>query len=232
MIQRLSKGVLPPNTSIQKDALLALSKSATVFVNYLSSHANDHAMAANKKTIQPLDVLAVLAELEFETFAPRLEAELAKYNAIQCDKRNSYRRKVREDKRSNGGAPGAAAAAASDQPMSIDQLTALDSEVHRDGDQHEDSEPSAKRARRDVAYANGDGNGVASEGDVSEPESLDEEGEGDGDDDEVEDSAVEEDGEGEGEVGGETLLEDPMEMEERDEGGDDDSLDDDDVDSD
>ncbi|KAK5005069.1 hypothetical protein LTR39_006018, partial [Cryomyces antarcticus] len=37
MIQRLSKGVLPPNTSIQKDALLALSKSATVFVNYLSS---------------------------------------------------------------------------------------------------------------------------------------------------------------------------------------------------
>lgn len=37
MISRLSKGVLPANTQIQKDALSALSKSATVFVNYLAS---------------------------------------------------------------------------------------------------------------------------------------------------------------------------------------------------
>lgn len=37
MVQRLAKGVLPPNTQIQKDALLAMSKSATVFVNYLTS---------------------------------------------------------------------------------------------------------------------------------------------------------------------------------------------------
>lgn len=37
MIQRLAKGVLPANTSIQKDALLALSKSATVFVNFIAN---------------------------------------------------------------------------------------------------------------------------------------------------------------------------------------------------
>lgn len=37
MIARLAKGVLPPNTQIQKDALLALHKSATVFVSYLAS---------------------------------------------------------------------------------------------------------------------------------------------------------------------------------------------------
>jgi len=36
MVQRLAKGVLPPNTQIQKDAITAMSKSATVFVNYLS----------------------------------------------------------------------------------------------------------------------------------------------------------------------------------------------------
>jgi hypothetical protein len=36
MVQRLSKGVLPPNTQISKDALLAISKSSTVFVNYLT----------------------------------------------------------------------------------------------------------------------------------------------------------------------------------------------------
>lgn len=37
MIGRLAKGVLPPNTQIHKDALLALHKSATVFVSYLAS---------------------------------------------------------------------------------------------------------------------------------------------------------------------------------------------------
>jgi DNA polymerase epsilon subunit 3 len=35
--QRLAKSVLPPNTTIQKDALLAIQKAATVFVSYLSS---------------------------------------------------------------------------------------------------------------------------------------------------------------------------------------------------
>ena len=37
MVARLAKGVLPANTQIHKDALLALHKSATVFVNYIAS---------------------------------------------------------------------------------------------------------------------------------------------------------------------------------------------------
>ena len=37
IVQRLAKGMLPANTQIQKDALLAMSKSATVFVNYITS---------------------------------------------------------------------------------------------------------------------------------------------------------------------------------------------------
>ena len=36
MVQRLAKGVLPPNTQIQKDSILAMQKGATVFVNYLA----------------------------------------------------------------------------------------------------------------------------------------------------------------------------------------------------
>lgn len=37
MVARLAKGVLPANTQIQKDALLALHKSATVFINFIAS---------------------------------------------------------------------------------------------------------------------------------------------------------------------------------------------------
>lgn len=36
MVQRLAKGVLPPNTILHKDAILAMSKGATVFINYLA----------------------------------------------------------------------------------------------------------------------------------------------------------------------------------------------------
>ncbi|PSN73218.1 histone-fold-containing protein, partial [Corynespora cassiicola Philippines] len=76
IVQRLAKGVLPPNTQIQKDALLAMSKSATVFVNYLTSCAAENAARSNKKTVMPKDVFDAMAELEFEAFLPRLEAEV------------------------------------------------------------------------------------------------------------------------------------------------------------
>jgi len=76
MVQRLAKGVLPANTQIQKDALLAISKSATVFVNYLATHANDNAVRANKKTIQPKDIYDSIHDLDFDEFLPRLQAEL------------------------------------------------------------------------------------------------------------------------------------------------------------
>ncbi|CAK1356131.1 DNA polymerase epsilon subunit D [Cercospora beticola] len=98
MVARLAKGVLPPNTQIHKDALLALHKSATVFVNFIASNSNDNAQAAGKKTIAPQDVMAALKDSEYEMFIPRLEAELKKYNDTQCDKRNTYRRKVKADK--------------------------------------------------------------------------------------------------------------------------------------
>nr|POE54877.1 dna polymerase epsilon subunit d [Quercus suber] len=100
MVARLAKGVLPPNTQIQKDALLALHKSATVFVSYIASNSNENARTNNKKTIAPTDVFAALKDAELENFLPRLEAELQKYNDIQCEKRNTYRRKVKEEKAS------------------------------------------------------------------------------------------------------------------------------------
>lgn len=56
MVARLAKGVLPANTSIQKDALLALHKSATVFVNYIAStYVRSHFRGSDPSpTISPL----------------------------------------------------------------------------------------------------------------------------------------------------------------------------------
>ncbi|KAF5577740.1 DNA polymerase epsilon subunit D [Fusarium pseudocircinatum] len=98
IITRLSKGVLPPNTQIQANAIMALSQSTTVFINYLASHANENTVNAGKKTISPADVFKALEETEFAFLKEPLEAEFAKFNAIQTEKRTSYRQKVRAKK--------------------------------------------------------------------------------------------------------------------------------------
>ncbi|CVL10364.1 hypothetical protein FPRO06_01248 [Fusarium proliferatum] len=98
IITRLSKGVLPPNTQIQANAIMALSQSTTVFINYLASHANENTINAGKKTISPADVFKALEETEFAFLKEPLEAEFSKFNAIQTEKRTSYRQKVRAKK--------------------------------------------------------------------------------------------------------------------------------------
>lgn len=75
IITRLAKGVLPPNTQIQTNAVLAMSKSATVFINHLASAANEHTKNANKKTIMPADVFSALEDIEFPFLREALEAE-------------------------------------------------------------------------------------------------------------------------------------------------------------
>ncbi|KAI1174922.1 histone-fold-containing protein [Nemania sp. FL0916] len=99
IITRLAKGVLPSNTQIQANAILAMSKSATVFINHLANAANEHTLSANKKTIMPADVFKALEDVEFPFFRERVEAEFKKFNDTQTTKRNTYRRKVAAQKK-------------------------------------------------------------------------------------------------------------------------------------
>ncbi|KAK4978407.1 hypothetical protein LTR28_005767 [Elasticomyces elasticus] len=239
MIQRLAKGVLPPNTSIQKEALAAFSKSATVFVNYIAAHGNEAAQAAGKKTIQPLDVMAAIKELEFEEFLPRLEAELesksrisyvnptliidhgvlilsAEYNTIQCEKRNSYRRKVKEGRQS-------AALATTNGETPAPDSSSGGASVAGHSDTHDEDGPPAKKVRRTMhGDATSAGETDPEEDDLEEDEVVDEE----------EDDVPEDEGENEGDDEGEdegddgddggvnVPLEDPLEESEEVEEGD------------
>ncbi|QSZ30422.1 hypothetical protein DSL72_004945 [Monilinia vaccinii-corymbosi] len=176
IITRLAKSVLPPNTQIQGNAMLAMSKSATVFVNYLATHANENAQHRNVKTIAPQDVFKALDDLEFPDFKPRLEAELAKFIEMQSDKRNTYRKKVAADK-VTGGQGG------------VDDVEGDSEMLDREGD----GEPKAKKVRRDG-------------GSEGRQEEHDEEGvdaDEDNDDEEEEEEEGSEEGEGEGEGDGE-----------------------------
>ncbi|KAI2466136.1 histone-fold-containing protein, partial [Annulohypoxylon bovei var. microspora] len=99
IITRLAKGVLPPNTQIQANAVLAMCKSATVFISHIANAANEKTLSSNKKTIMPADVFDALNDIEFEFMRERLEAEFKKFNEVQTTKRSTYRRKVAAAKR-------------------------------------------------------------------------------------------------------------------------------------
>ena len=130
LTSRLARGVLPPNTSLQKDAILALTRSATVFISYLASHANEQSQLRHRKTMAVQDVYAALREIEFSgqmelgavgedgRLGGRLEREVELYEEGVLKKRRGYREKVKM--RESGGA----------------------------GDEEVDGEPSSKKARR------------------------------------------------------------------------------------
>ncbi|KAF2034951.1 histone-fold-containing protein [Setomelanomma holmii] len=192
IVQRLAKGVLPPNTQIQKDALLAMSKSATVYVNYLTSCAAEHAQRQGKKTVMPNDVFAAMHELEFAFMLPRLEAEVTKFTSIQADKRNTYRKKVREVKKAakEGGSSATPAGGEESSPPAAKRAR-LDGEVAEEGDETVDVEDDGDDGAEDEEVEDDvieDEEEEAGEGLTEDPleereekEEDDEMGDGDGD---------------------------------------------------
>ena len=128
--------MLPPNTSIQRDAVLALSKSATVFISYLAHHANEQ---STRKTLSPQDVLKALQDIELANVMDlgavgkdgrtggRLERELEVYEQALMQKRKGAR-----DRKSNKAR----------------ESTGTAAEGGDEADEEERGEPSNKRARR------------------------------------------------------------------------------------
>jgi len=83
-IKRLVKAKLPggpddKETLVNKEALLAFSESAKVFISYISTTANDICKEHKRQTISAEDVIKAVEELEFEQFVPQLKEFLEAY---------------------------------------------------------------------------------------------------------------------------------------------------------
>ncbi|EFZ00113.1 histone-like transcription factor (CBF/NF-Y) family protein [Metarhizium robertsii] len=183
IITRLAKGVLPPNTQIQANAILAMSKSATVFISYLASHANENTVNAGKKTVAPADVFKALDDVEFSFLKGPLEAEFARFSQIQTEKRTNYRQKARAKHDGTGG----------DDTEMADTTTAADATA---ASGTAGGAPRAKKARVDPGE-------VGDDGDEEEDAETEEEAEVHEEDDDDDDEQVDEEEEGEGEEGAE-----------------------------
>ncbi|KAM0279493.1 hypothetical protein ACHAQH_004554 [Verticillium albo-atrum] len=205
IITRLAKGVLPPNTQIQANAILALNKSAAVFVNYLATHANEHTLNAGKKTIDPTHVFKALDDTELSFLKEPLEAEFAKYAQTKSEKRIDYRRRQRQSG-TGAAAPGSTADGPGDDsqmgdvstmsaPGPDDTLTSAANAGASEGDDR----PRTKKAKIGAAGAAGAGAAgaamVVANGDDTEPEEAEEEEGDETDDAEEEDEPDDDEGE-------------------------------------
>ncbi|KUI66451.1 DNA polymerase epsilon subunit D [Cytospora mali] len=192
IITRLAKGVLPPNTQIQANAILAMTKSATVFINHLANAANEVTSLQNKKTIMPADVFRALDDIEFGFMRERVEAEFSKFNETQTTKRSAYRKKVSAAKKA-AKTPGEAGADTSMAGTDADTTMAgADTTVNSAAD----STAAGGQHRSKKARTDGNDEKMDVDDDVedaSDPESVPDEEE---DEDEEEEEAPEEEGDG------------------------------------
>lgn len=76
VVSRLMKESLPDGISISKEAKSCLSRSASVFVLYLTATSVNQCKKDNHKTMTAQNVLDALEEIDFENFIEPLKAQL------------------------------------------------------------------------------------------------------------------------------------------------------------
>ncbi|KAI5951757.1 DPB4 [Candida jiufengensis] len=85
-LQKLAKSIISDeensnNMTMAKDSLLALQRSASVFVSYMLFHAKQISKSTGRKTITAQDMLFALERAEFGGFVPEIKDKLAIYES-------------------------------------------------------------------------------------------------------------------------------------------------------
>ncbi|CAJ2654685.1 DNA polymerase epsiion subunit 3-like protein [Trifolium pratense] len=73
--------------AVHKDALLAFSESARIFIHYLSATANDICRESKRQIINAEDVFKALEETEFTEFVSPLKASLEEFRKKNAGKK-------------------------------------------------------------------------------------------------------------------------------------------------
>ncbi|GMY15807.1 DNA polymerase epsilon subunit 3 [Fagus crenata] len=109
--EKLSNCSEEGDLSVHKDALLAFSESARIFIHYLSATANDICRESKRQTMNADDVLKALEEIEFPDFLNPLKASLDEFRRKNAgkkagaakEKEEKKKRKLEEPSHDSGG---------------------------------------------------------------------------------------------------------------------------------
>lgn len=89
VITRMIKEVLPEGVNISREARAVISKSASVFVLYATSCANNMALQHKRKTLTASDVMEAIEEMEFSSFLKPLQEGLDSFKREQKGKKDA-----------------------------------------------------------------------------------------------------------------------------------------------
>lgn len=99
IIQKLAKDIINTEESdsgqmlMAKDSLLALQRSATVFVSHMMFHAKSISKEQDRKTVNAQDIISALEKSEYSGFIPEVKHKLTLY-----DKEAEVRKKKKAEK--------------------------------------------------------------------------------------------------------------------------------------
>ncbi|EOR00823.1 DNA polymerase epsilon subunit 3 [Wallemia ichthyophaga EXF-994] len=97
-VTKLAKEGVPDGAKFQKDTLLAIQKSSSVFINWLASSAQEKAHDKKNKTINAENVFAAVKEMELGgELDELLNDELAAYREIQSTGRKKDNEQEEQD---------------------------------------------------------------------------------------------------------------------------------------
>ncbi|GFR59642.1 DNA polymerase epsilon subunit 3 [Elysia marginata] len=87
VVTRIIKDAIPEGVNVSKEARLAISKAASVFVLYATSISNNFAVKGKRKTINAQDVLSAMENMEFEQFIEPLQQCQEAFRQEKIDKK-------------------------------------------------------------------------------------------------------------------------------------------------
>ncbi|PVD21833.1 hypothetical protein C0Q70_17635 [Pomacea canaliculata] len=96
VVGRIIKEAIPEGVNVSKEARLAISKAASVFVLYATSCSNNFALKGKRKTISAQDVLNAMEEMEFEQFIDPLTSALEAFRKEMRGKKTAAEKKKKE----------------------------------------------------------------------------------------------------------------------------------------
>ncbi|XVF46917.1 hypothetical protein PTKIN_Ptkin03bG0066900 [Pterospermum kingtungense] len=130
--------------NVHKDALLAFSESARIFIHYLSATANDICKESKRQTMNAEDVFKALEEIEFSEFVKPLKASLAELKKKNAGKKGggaaAKEKEVKKKKRKVEDSSGTGNSGSKTKQKKVENDNQDEAEEQEDNDENEDEE--------------------------------------------------------------------------------------------
>ncbi|OVA06023.1 Transcription factor CBF/NF-Y/archaeal histone [Macleaya cordata] len=97
--EKLSESSSDGEIYVHKEALLAFSESARIFIHYLSATANDICKESKRQTLNAGDIFKALEEIEFPEFIGPLKASLDDFKRKNAGKKAGAAKAKEADKK-------------------------------------------------------------------------------------------------------------------------------------